>query len=158
MPVSREEVTVEREPITDAKCCRHSGPAISEEEHEVTLRAERPVVEKEAVPVEQVRLGTETRTEHETIGGEDSQEQIESAPMSAFGLIAATANAAKCRGRRGTCSAAGCGARRRLPALAVRTPFCWCRPATSSGAPGSGHIGLQRTGGAHGSGYPRQTV
>ena len=78
VPVSREEVTVEREPITDAnRGAARSGPAISEEEHEVTLRAERPVVDKEAVPVERVRLGTETRTEHETVGGEIRKEQIE---------------------------------------------------------------------------------
>ena len=78
VPVSREEVTVEREPITDAnRGAARSGHAISEEEHEVTLRAERPVVEKEAVPVERVRLGTETRTEHETVGGEVRKEQIE---------------------------------------------------------------------------------
>ena len=42
---------------------RFRPAAISEEEHEVTLRAERPVVAKEAVPVERVRLGTETVTE-----------------------------------------------------------------------------------------------
>ena len=78
VPVSREEVTVEREPITDAnRGAARSGPAISEEEHEVTLRAERPVVEKEAVPVERVRLGTQTHTEHETVGGEVRKEQIE---------------------------------------------------------------------------------
>jgi uncharacterized protein (TIGR02271 family) len=78
VPVSREEVTVEREPITDAnRAAARSGSAISEEEHEVTLRAERPVVEKEAVPVEQVRLGTQTHTEHETVGGEVRTEQIE---------------------------------------------------------------------------------
>jgi uncharacterized protein (TIGR02271 family) len=78
VPVSREEVTVEREPITDAnRGAAWSGPAISEEEHEVTLRAERPVVDKEAVPVERVRLGTETHTEHETVGGEVRKEQIE---------------------------------------------------------------------------------
>ena len=35
------------------------------------------MVEKEAVPVERVRLGTETRTEHETVGGEVRKEQIE---------------------------------------------------------------------------------
>src|SRR5205807_117286 len=40
-----------------------AGPASSKEQHEVSLRAERPVVEKEAVPVERVRLGTETVTE-----------------------------------------------------------------------------------------------
>ena len=78
VPVSREEVTVEREPITDAnRRAARSGPAISEEEHEITLRAERPVVEKEAVPVERVRLGTEKRTQHEIVGGEVRKEQIE---------------------------------------------------------------------------------
>jgi hypothetical protein len=45
VPVSREEVRVEREPITDANIGNAmDGPAISEEEHEVTVHAERPVV------------------------------------------------------------------------------------------------------------------
>src|SRR5918996_4223150 len=39
VPVQREEVRVEREPITDANLdAATAGPAISEEEHEVTLR------------------------------------------------------------------------------------------------------------------------
>ena len=43
VPVTREEVRVEREPITDANVgAAMDGPAISEEEHEVTLHAERP--------------------------------------------------------------------------------------------------------------------
>ena len=92
VPVSREEVTVEREPITDAnRGAARSGPAISEEEHEVTLSAERPVVEKEAVPVERVRLGTETHTEHETVGGEVRKEQIEVDTDERPGRIVATA-------------------------------------------------------------------
>ena len=62
VPVSREEVRVEREPITDANIGNAmDGPAISEEEHEVTLHAETPVVEKEAVPVERVRLDKDHR-------------------------------------------------------------------------------------------------
>ena len=78
VPVSREEVRLEREPITDANVGKAlDGPDISEEEHEVTLRAERPVVETEAVPVERVRLGKETVTEQETVGGEVRKEQIE---------------------------------------------------------------------------------
>jgi uncharacterized protein (TIGR02271 family) len=64
VPVSHEEVRVERESITDAnRDAALSGEPISEEEHEVTLRAERPVVAKEAVPVERVRLATEAVTE-----------------------------------------------------------------------------------------------
>ena len=78
VPVQREEVRVEREPITDANVGNAlDGPAISEEEHEVTLHAERPVVTTEAVPVERVRLGKETVTDQETVSGEVRKEQIE---------------------------------------------------------------------------------
>ena len=51
--------------------------AISAEEHEVTLYAQRPVVGTEAVAVERVKLGTETVTETETVGGDVRKEQIE---------------------------------------------------------------------------------
>jgi uncharacterized protein (TIGR02271 family) len=78
VPVSREEVRLEREPITDANVDRAmAGPAISEEEHEVVLREERPVVEKEAVPVERVRLDTETVTDQVTVNEEVRKEQID---------------------------------------------------------------------------------
>ena len=78
VPVSREEVRLEREPITDAnRGAALDGPAISEEEHEVTLHAERPVVDTEAVPVERVRLGKETVTDTESVSGEVRKEQIE---------------------------------------------------------------------------------
>ncbi|MGY1750173.1 MULTISPECIES: DUF2382 domain-containing protein [unclassified Modestobacter] len=78
VPVSHEEVRVEREPITDANRGKATdGPAISEEEHEVTLHAERPVVEKEAVPVERVRLDTETVTEQQQVSDEVRKEQID---------------------------------------------------------------------------------
>ena len=78
MPVTREEVRLEREPITDANVGDAlDGPAISEEEHEVTLHAERPVVTTEAMPVERVRLGKETVTDQETVSGEVRKEQIE---------------------------------------------------------------------------------
>jgi uncharacterized protein (TIGR02271 family) len=47
VPVSRDEVRIEREPITDANIGRAmDGPDISEDEHEVTLHAERAVVDK----------------------------------------------------------------------------------------------------------------
>ncbi len=78
VPVSREEVRLEREPITDANYGdATSGPAISEEEHEVVLHEERPVVQKEAVPVERVRLDTETVTDQVTVNEEVRKEQIE---------------------------------------------------------------------------------
>jgi uncharacterized protein (TIGR02271 family) len=78
VPVSREEVRIEREPITDANVGDAlSGPELSEEEHEVTLREERPVVEKETVPVERVRLDKETVTDHETVNEEVRKERID---------------------------------------------------------------------------------
>jgi len=78
VPVEREEVRVEREPITDANLdAATSGPAISEEEHEVTLREEEVVVDKRAVPKERVRLDTETVTEERQVSEEVRKEQIE---------------------------------------------------------------------------------
>ncbi|MCA0143996.1 DUF2382 domain-containing protein [Blastococcus sp. LR1] len=78
VPVSREEVRLEREPITDANVGNAmDGPAISEEEHEVVLHAERPVVQKEAVPVERVRLDVDTVTEQQQVSETVRKEQIE---------------------------------------------------------------------------------
>lgn len=78
VPVSREEVRLEREPITDAnRGDAYDGPAISEEEHEVVLHAERPVVDTEAVAVERVRLNKETVTDTERVTGQVRKEQIE---------------------------------------------------------------------------------
>jgi uncharacterized protein (TIGR02271 family) len=78
VPVQREEVRLEREPITDANVGdATSGPDISEEEHEVILHEERPVVEKEAVPVERVRMGTDTVTDEQTVSDEVRKEQID---------------------------------------------------------------------------------
>jgi uncharacterized protein (TIGR02271 family) len=78
VPVSREEVRVEREPVTDANApSATDGPAISEEEHEVVLTEERPVVQKEAVPVERVRVDKEVVTGEEQISDEVRKEQID---------------------------------------------------------------------------------
>jgi uncharacterized protein (TIGR02271 family) len=78
VPVSHEEVRLEREPITESNLGQAmDGPEISEEEHEVTLHAERPVVETEAVPVERVRLAKEQVTGEETVSGQVRKEHIE---------------------------------------------------------------------------------
>jgi uncharacterized protein (TIGR02271 family) len=78
VPVQREEVRVEREPITDAnRDAATSGPDISEEEHEVTLREETPVVDKRALPKERVRLDKDTVTEERQVAEEVRKEQIE---------------------------------------------------------------------------------
>jgi uncharacterized protein (TIGR02271 family) len=78
VPVQREEVRVEREPITDANVEQAlDGPDITEEEHEVTLHEEEPVVEKRTVPKERVRLDKDVRTDEETVSEEVRRERIE---------------------------------------------------------------------------------
>ena len=78
VPVSHEEVRIEREPITDANIGNAlDGPAISEEEHEVVLHAEQPVVTTEAVPVERIRLGTETVSDTQQVTGQVRKEEVE---------------------------------------------------------------------------------
>jgi len=78
VPVQREEVRLEREPITDANIdAATSGPDISEEEHEVVLREEEPVVEKRAVAKERVRLDKGTVTEERQVGDEVRKEHID---------------------------------------------------------------------------------
>ncbi len=78
VPVSHEEVTLEREPITEAnRGDAMTGGELTEEEHEVTLTEQRAVADKETVPVERVRLGTETVTENEQVQGTVRKEQID---------------------------------------------------------------------------------
>jgi len=78
VPVSHDEVVVEREPITEGNRGQAlDGPDLSEEEHEVVLNAERPVVAKETVPVERVKLGTQTVTEQQQVNETVRKEQIE---------------------------------------------------------------------------------
>jgi len=77
VPVTRERARLETEPITDANIGNAmSGGDLTEEEHEVTLTEERPIVTKETVPVERVRLTTETETSEETISTEARKERI----------------------------------------------------------------------------------
>jgi uncharacterized protein (TIGR02271 family) len=78
VPVRREEVRVEREPITDANVDQAlDGPEISEEEHEVVLHEEEPVVEKRTVPKERVRMEKDSRTDEAEISEEVRKERIE---------------------------------------------------------------------------------
>jgi len=78
VPVQREEVTLQREPITDANVgAADAGPTFSDEEHEVVLHEEVPVVEKEAVPVERVKLGTEAHQSETTVSTDARKEEIE---------------------------------------------------------------------------------
>ncbi len=78
VPLTKERAVLQREPITDGNVGdAMDGPAISEEEHEVTLREERPVVEKTVTPVERVRLDKEAVTTEETVTDEVRSERIE---------------------------------------------------------------------------------
>ncbi|MFD6070206.1 DUF2382 domain-containing protein, partial [Amycolatopsis lurida] len=74
VPVSHEEVRIEREPITNP---RGERAEIAEDEQEVVLHAEKPVVNKETVAVERARLKTETVTEDQTVSGKVRKEQFE---------------------------------------------------------------------------------
>jgi uncharacterized protein (TIGR02271 family) len=78
VPVRREEVRVEREPISEANVDKaRSGPDLSEAEAEVTLHEERPVVEKTVEPVERVRLATDEVTGEEQVSEPVRKERIE---------------------------------------------------------------------------------
>jgi uncharacterized protein (TIGR02271 family) len=78
VPVRREEVRVEREPITDANVEQAtSGPELSEEEHEITLRAEEPVAQKRVVPKERVRLDKDVTTEQHQVSETARKEQVD---------------------------------------------------------------------------------
>jgi uncharacterized protein (TIGR02271 family) len=78
VPTQREEVRVEREPITDANAgAATAGPDLSDEEHEVVLHEEEVVVDKQVVPKERVRLDTETVTDEANVSEEVRKEQIE---------------------------------------------------------------------------------
>ena len=86
VPLRHEEVRLEREPITDANVGdAMSGGDITEEEHEITLHAERPVVAKETVPVERVRLATQTVTEDQEVTEQVRKERIDDVDIDATG-------------------------------------------------------------------------
>ena len=78
MAVRREEVRLEREPITDANIDRATdGPAISEAEHEEVLHEEEVVTEKRTVPKERIRLDKDVVTEEQQVSDEVRKERID---------------------------------------------------------------------------------
>ncbi|WP_295627296.1 PRC and DUF2382 domain-containing protein [uncultured Corynebacterium sp.] len=76
VPVTREEVRLEREPISPEEA-RNLDTSIGDDEASVTLHEERVNVTKESVPVEKVNLGKETVRDTETHTEELRKEQIE---------------------------------------------------------------------------------
>jgi len=78
VPVRREEVRVEREPITEENVdAAMDGPAISEEEHEVVLHAEEPVAEKRTVPKERISLEKDVHEEEREVGDTVRKERVD---------------------------------------------------------------------------------
>jgi len=78
VPLQKESVVLEREPITDANRDRaYAGPEIKEAEYEVNLREEVPVVSKETVAKERVRLAKNVEQTTESVGGDVRKEHIE---------------------------------------------------------------------------------
>ncbi|PWJ53845.1 conserved domain-containing protein [Quadrisphaera granulorum] len=78
VPTSHEEVTLEREPITAGnRESATSGPELSEEEHEVVLHEEVPVVSTTVEPVERVRVGTEEVREERPVSADVRKEEID---------------------------------------------------------------------------------
>jgi uncharacterized protein (TIGR02271 family) len=78
VPVQREEVRIEREPITDSNVDPAiTGPEISAEEREVVLHEEIPVVEKRVVPKERVRLAKDTITDEQQVSETLRKEHVD---------------------------------------------------------------------------------
>jgi uncharacterized protein (TIGR02271 family) len=78
VPVQREEVRIEREPITDEnRDAAMSGGEITDEEHEVVLHEDKVVVAKDVVPKERVRMGKDTINEEREVTEEVRKERID---------------------------------------------------------------------------------
>ena len=78
VPVEREELVVEREPITDENRERAlDGPELTENEYETTLEHEEVVTDKHVEPRERVRLDKERTTEQQHVDEELRKEEID---------------------------------------------------------------------------------
>jgi uncharacterized protein (TIGR02271 family) len=77
VPVTHDEIRLEREPIAEGDAAATAGLELTDAEHEVVLTAERPVVEKTTVPVERVRLSKDSVTEDQTVSADVRSERID---------------------------------------------------------------------------------
>jgi uncharacterized protein (TIGR02271 family) len=78
VPVRREEVRIEREPITDAnRDAAVSGGELTDDEHEVVLHEEEVVVDKQTVPKERIRMDKDAVTDQKTISETLRKEQVD---------------------------------------------------------------------------------
>ncbi|QBI55895.1 YsnF/AvaK domain-containing protein [Streptomonospora litoralis] len=74
VPVTHEEVTVEREPVESAEM---GDTRMEPEDQEITLHEEHATVSKESVPVERVRVRKHEVTEDQAVHGERRKERVE---------------------------------------------------------------------------------
>ena len=78
VPVAREEVRIEREPITDANIdSAMGGPEITESEHEVVLTEEEAVATTRVTPKERIRVDKETVVEEQQVAADLRKERVE---------------------------------------------------------------------------------
>ena len=75
VPVEREELRVQREPIRAGE--RERDAEVSAEERTIELREEQPVVDKRVVPKERVRIGKEVVRDQEHVSEPVRKEQIQ---------------------------------------------------------------------------------
>ena len=74
VPVEREELRVEREPIPASE---RGKAELGEDEQTVELHEERPVVDKQVVPKERIRVGKEVVTDEEQVSEEVRKEAVD---------------------------------------------------------------------------------
>lgn len=81
VPVEREELVVEREPVDpnspQARAGAGSLDDAQETDETITLHEERPVVDKETVATEKVNVGKRKVVDTETVGGDVRKEKID---------------------------------------------------------------------------------
>lgn len=75
VPIRREEVHITREPVKPGEA--RTDATIGDEEREIVLHEERPVVTKETVPVERISLDTETVQENREVSETVRHEEVE---------------------------------------------------------------------------------
>ena len=75
VPVEREELRVQREPIPPGE--RGGDADVSADERTIELREEQPVVDKRVVPKERVRIGKEVVRDQEHVSEPVRKEQVE---------------------------------------------------------------------------------
>ncbi|MEU4511008.1 PRC and DUF2382 domain-containing protein [Nonomuraea wenchangensis] len=76
VPLSHEEVVIEREPIREGETVTGSYD-IGEDEQTITLHEERPVIGKETRPVEHIHAHKQSVEQEKTVSGQVRKEHVE---------------------------------------------------------------------------------